>query len=336
MSVAARARRQRAPPFLDPPGYARHRPAATLLYQLVEQHHPAFRALRSEAGRPLPGYIEQEFDAYLKCGRLEEGFLRLRCNACHAEKLVAFSCKKRGFRPSCGARRMTETAALLAEGVLPERPLRQWVLSLPHALRFLLAGDPEALTLVLAVMYRTISRHLIDQVGLTRATGATGGVAPPARRYTLKTPYRDGTTHIVLEPLDLMAWLAALVPPPRHVAMTWTRRLKRVFGIEIDRCARCGGKLKIVAGIEEPEVIAKILWHLQRTTPEKYRSEPAARKRLPLVCTRPPKSKSGPGCQPMSTSENMPNWKSGMAMLWTSRCSRVSPRLPVRAVTPMT
>lgn len=33
-------------------------------------------------------------------------------------------------------------------------------------------------------------------------------------RYTLKTPYRDGTTHLVLEPLDLMARLAALVPPP--------------------------------------------------------------------------------------------------------------------------
>ena len=34
-------------------------------------------------------------------------------------------------------------------------------------------------------------------------------------RYMLKTPYRDGTTHIVLEPLDLVARLAALVPPPR-------------------------------------------------------------------------------------------------------------------------
>jgi hypothetical protein len=34
-------------------------------------------------------------------------------------------------------------------------------------------------------------------------------------RYRLKTPYRDGTTHIVLEPLDFMARLAALVPPPR-------------------------------------------------------------------------------------------------------------------------
>jgi putative transposase len=39
-------------------------------------------------------------------------------------------------------------------------------------------------------------------------------------RYTLKTPYRDGTTHIVLEPPDLMARLAALVPTPR-MHLTW-------------------------------------------------------------------------------------------------------------------
>jgi len=144
VSAATRARRVRAPPFLDPPGYARHRPEATLLYQLVERHYPAFREMRAEGGRSLPDYIEQEFDAYLKCGRLEEGFLRVRCETCHAEKLVAFSCKKRGFCPSCAARRMAETAALLVDQVLPERPLRQWVLSLPHALRFLLARNPAA------------------------------------------------------------------------------------------------------------------------------------------------------------------------------------------------
>ena len=84
-------------------------------------------------------------------------------------------------------------------------------------------------------------------------------------RDTLKTPYRDGTTHVVLEPLDLMARLAALVPTPRHVAMSWAKRLKRVFGIEIDTCQRCGGTLRIVASIEQPEVIARILWHLERT-----------------------------------------------------------------------
>ena len=132
MSAVARARRPPSPAFLDPPGYARHRPERTLLYQLVEQ--------------------------------------------CHAEKLVAFSCKKRGFCPSCGGRRMAETAALLADEVLPERPLRQWVLSLPHALRFLLATNSEALTLVLGEVYRTISHHLVGKAGLTRTSGASGAV----------------------------------------------------------------------------------------------------------------------------------------------------------------
>jgi hypothetical protein len=71
MSVAASVRRPRAPPFVDPPGYARHRPEATLLYQLVEQHFPTFRDVRAASGRPLPDYVQEEFDAYLKCGRLE-------------------------------------------------------------------------------------------------------------------------------------------------------------------------------------------------------------------------------------------------------------------------
>jgi hypothetical protein len=41
-------------------------------------------------------------------------------------------------------------------------------------------------------------------------------------------------------------------PTPRHVAMNWARRLKRVFGIEIEACVRCGGQLRIVASIEQP------------------------------------------------------------------------------------
>jgi len=39
---------------------------------------------------------------------------------------------------------------------------------------------------------------------------------------------------------------------PRHLAMSWVQRLKRVFAIEIATCARCGGKLKVIASIEEP------------------------------------------------------------------------------------
>ena len=70
---------------------------------------------------------EQEFEDFLKCGRLEYGFLRLSCDTRKQERLLAFSCKRRGFCPSCGARRMAESAALLVDEVLPQRAMRQWV-----------------------------------------------------------------------------------------------------------------------------------------------------------------------------------------------------------------
>lgn len=130
-------------------------------------------------------------------------------------------------------------------------------------------------------------------------------------RYELKTPYRGGTTHIIFEPLDFIARLAALVPKPRvnltrfhgvfapnslhrvtiapsgrgkgskshktteagteaearspmeqRAAMTWARRLKRVFRIDITECEHCQGPVRIVASIEDPSVIKKILDHL--------------------------------------------------------------------------
>jgi hypothetical protein len=162
--------------FIEPPGYRRHRPETTLLYQLVARHYPAFRDRRAAEGRALPRFVQNEFEAYLKCGLLEHGFLRVKCDACQAEKLVAFSCKRRGFCPSYGARRMAETAALLVDDVLPQQPVRQWVLSLPFALRYLLATRPETITRVLGIVYRAISGHLIRKAGLRRSTAATGAV----------------------------------------------------------------------------------------------------------------------------------------------------------------
>jgi hypothetical protein len=76
----------------------------------------------------LPAYITKEFDEYLKYGRLEHGFLRVRFETCHDEKLVAFSCKRRGFCPSCGARRMADSAALLVDEILPHQPMLPWPL----------------------------------------------------------------------------------------------------------------------------------------------------------------------------------------------------------------
>ncbi len=50
-------------------------------------------------------------------------------------------------------------------------------------------------------------------------------------------------------------------PTSKDVRMAWARRLKRVFGIEIEQCVRCGGRLKVIASIEGPELIERILAH---------------------------------------------------------------------------
>ena len=456
--------------------YARHQPEHTLLYQLIERYWPEFQSHLSETDRCLPRHVAREFDQYLDCGRLENGFLRVRCEDCHHEHLVAFSCKRRGFCPSCGARRMSETAALLVDDVLPHKPIRQWVLSFPYPLRFLLSNNPQVLSSVLGIVNRAISTHLIKKAGFKAAQAQVGavtliqrfgsalnlnvhfhmlfidgayqikyngqlrfhrvkaattselntlvvtisqrvaghlerqgllvrddessyltldlqaddamnqlqehsityriavgpqqgrkvftlqtipswedddfgtnqvgkiagfslhaGVATKTRerrklerlcryisrpavsekrlaltsqgkvRYQLKTPYRDGTTHVIFEPLDFMAKLAALVPKPRvnltryhgvlapnskqriyvtpakrgkgntqkqgvkadepvqvdcRQSMTWAERLKRVFNIDITICSRCGGAVSIIACIEDPAVINKILAHL--------------------------------------------------------------------------
>ncbi|MBS3824898.1 MAG: transposase, partial [Wenzhouxiangellaceae bacterium] len=119
--------------------------------------------------------------------------------------------------------------------------------------------------------------------------------------------YRDGTTQVIFEPLDFIARLAALVPPPRlnltrfhgvfapnspyraritparrgrgakpktrapaedrtpaeqQAAMRWAQRLKRVFQVDVETCPACGGAVKIIACIEDPPAIERILRHL--------------------------------------------------------------------------
>ncbi len=68
--------------------YTRHRPEQTLLYQLIERYWPEFQSHLSERERFLPRHVTREFDEYLECGRLENGFLRARCEDCHLEQLV--------------------------------------------------------------------------------------------------------------------------------------------------------------------------------------------------------------------------------------------------------
>ena len=105
----------------------------------------------------------------------------LRCGDCGHDKLVAFSCKRRGFCPPCGARRMAQTASHLVDHVIPHLPVRQWVrvckVRLPIPRRLSLAAQPKLVKPVLQVVHRAITRFLLAQAALKAEQADSGAVA---------------------------------------------------------------------------------------------------------------------------------------------------------------
>jgi hypothetical protein len=99
--------------------YESRRPAEDVLYQIVQAHFETFLAQAASLrdGEGLPPFVEGEFRAFLRCGSLAGGFARFRCTGCGLDRLVAFSCKGRGFCPRCGGRRMAERSAHLVDHV---------------------------------------------------------------------------------------------------------------------------------------------------------------------------------------------------------------------------
>lgn len=93
---------------------------------------------------------------------------------CAHEKLVVFSCKRRGFCPSCGARRMAESAAYLVDHAISCVPVRQWVVSYPIPLRILFAAHPELLAPVLRINHRVIASFPLKQAGRAPQRDAIG------------------------------------------------------------------------------------------------------------------------------------------------------------------
>jgi hypothetical protein len=140
--------------------YVPRHPEETTLYQVVAQELETFLHRQQERDRPVPHFVEEEFRSFLDCGVLARGFLRLRCQKCRHDRLLPFSCKRRGICSSCGGRRMADTAAHLVDRVIPIVPVRQWVLSMPFPLRYRMAYDAALLTDVLTVFIRALFGEL--------------------------------------------------------------------------------------------------------------------------------------------------------------------------------
>jgi hypothetical protein len=100
----------------------------------------------------------------------------IRAQDCGERRLVAFSCKGRGFCPSCTGRRMNATAANLIERVLPpESGLRQWVLTFPFSWRRRLAQDGALLGRLARIAVETVLAFYTSRAGQEGGLGAKSG-----------------------------------------------------------------------------------------------------------------------------------------------------------------
>ncbi|MGB7217522.1 MAG: transposase zinc-binding domain-containing protein [Vicinamibacterales bacterium] len=165
--------------------YVPRDPTASALHRIVRNQFETFRAHAAwlRDGDGLPRFVEQEFRAFLRCGFLAGGFVRFRCAGCGLDRLAACSCKGRGFCPSCGGRRMTERAAHLVDDVFPDVPVRQWVLSVPHRVRYQLAWDHDLCRAVVAVTMRAVPGWLRRRARLDGVTDGRGGAVAIVQRF---------------------------------------------------------------------------------------------------------------------------------------------------------
>jgi Putative transposase/Transposase zinc-binding domain len=214
-------------------GRVRREPERTVLHALVREHLETFLAesrARSEDGSGWPTFVEFEFRRYLDCGILANGFARVHCGACGHDVLVPFSCKRRGFCPSCNARRMHDTAAHLVDRVIPRVPVRQWVLSLPRWARWMLARDPALASRALALALRAIFADYRRRAGRNGRCGAVTFVQRFGGALNLNVHFHCVVPDGVF--LDEGSFLAA---PPRSddeihaVLARIVRRLERLL-----------------------------------------------------------------------------------------------------------
>ncbi|MBM3295663.1 MAG: hypothetical protein FJY82_14250 [Candidatus Aminicenantes bacterium] len=94
--------------------YRPRHPERTALYRVMFPHFERFLAEYEGRFEREYGYfrpvVKEVVERYLDCGNPRCGFARLRCPNCAEERLVMFSCRSRGFCPSCHAKRVEEWA----------------------------------------------------------------------------------------------------------------------------------------------------------------------------------------------------------------------------------
>ena len=224
--------------------YRPRHPERTVLYRVLFHHFERFLAeyevrFERECGffRPI---VKDVVERYLDCGNPRCGFARIRCPDCAEERLVMFSCRTRGFCPSCHAKRLEEWGEWMRETILLDVPHRQVVFTIPKRLRLFFKYDRRLLGDLCRAALRSLERYF---------EAVTGGLMTPGVVAARRLPSKG--------------WAALIWKP--HLGLRSAAMIRKVYEVDPMRCPQCGGAMRVVAFLTEPAVVDRIIDHLKLT-----------------------------------------------------------------------
>ena len=153
-------------------------PFYAVLYQFFDRFSREYEQRFERTFGPLRGIVPKTVERFFGCGLPEGGFARIRCDICGNEYLVAFSCKQRGFCPSCCAKRAALWVEFVRERVIRPVPHRHLVFALPKVLRPAFRYRRRLLPKLALCAWKALSSFLRED---------TGGNALPAAIVSIQT-----------------------------------------------------------------------------------------------------------------------------------------------------
>jgi len=158
-----------------------HAPQGTVCHAVVQVYFQAWLEQRRRTGRPVPGYVEEEFREFLGCGDPKSGVMTVACPTGHYSRCVADRCKGRGFCAYCLTLRQRELGSRLMEGVLRNVPVLHGVLCFPPSIRCTLGYDRKLIdggfAALTQAMFRYQRRRAAELFGVPRDRIYPGCVA---------------------------------------------------------------------------------------------------------------------------------------------------------------
>jgi hypothetical protein len=157
-----------APQHFDVSVYQPRNPRASGHFRCVQDHFEQLEMLWQDRYASRYGfwrpYVIDVIYRYLECGDLHFGFARVKCQDCGHEYLLAYSCKRRHFCPSCHQKRVIEFGEWLCNQVLKSVAHRQWVFTIPKRLRIYFMFNRKLLAKLSRCAWKVLSAYLKQAV----------------------------------------------------------------------------------------------------------------------------------------------------------------------------